>query len=604
MRSRIPCPCFMRHMRLRGILRKKLTMKFDQRLLRLIPHLRAYLLMMLLLGLLTGSVTLLQALYVSRIIHHVFLAGQTLSQLVPLLATLAIVILIRSMLSWLSELVAGKSARAVKTKLRQQLFAHLLALGPSYTQSERSGELANSLVEGIESLDAYFSQYLPQLFFTLLIPLVIVIAVFSVDPLSGLILLMTAPLLPFFMALIGMMANALTKRQWKLMSLMSAHFLDVLQGMTTLKLFGRSSKQQDTIRRMSEQFRTSTMQVLRVAFLSSLVLELGATISTAIIAVEIGLRLLYAQMDFSQAFFVLLLAPEFYLPLRTLGTRYHAAMSSSAVSHRLFAILATPVPIGNNTPSFKQQPEPVTALAVEHLFYTYSDQRTALQDVSFSIPLGQKVALVGASGAGKSTLVHLLMRFIEPNTGNISIQGQASHAMSAQTWRTQIALVSQRPYLFNLTVAENIRMGNPQATQAAVIQAAQQACAHDFIQALPHGYDTIIGERATRLSGGQAQRISLARALLKNAPLLILDEATANLDSATEAQVLHSLAHVMQGRTTLVVAHRLETIADADQIIVMAQGRIVETGTHQTLLQQQGLYYQLLSAYEQKGQAA
>ncbi len=586
-------------------------MKFDKRLLRLIPHLRFYSLLTLVLGLLTGSAIILQAQYISRIIAHVFLAGQSISQLIPLFLLLLIVILARGVLSWLNEMFASKSARTVKTHLRQRLFAHLLALGPSYTHSERSGELANSLIEGVESLDAYFSQYLPQLFFTVLIPLVIVIAVFSTDLLSGFILLVTAPLLPFFMALIGMAANALTKRQWKLMSLMSAHFLDVLQGMTTLKLFGRSSAQQETIRRISEQFRISTLQVLRVAFLSSLILELGATISTAIIAVEIGLRLLYAQVDFTHAFFVLLLAPEFYLPLRTLGTRHHAAMNSTSAAQRIFAILDIPLATHNahseqhlTTQASETTGEQTALLAVEHVSYRYSEQRTALQDVSFCIQPGQKVALVGASGAGKSTLVNLLMGFLSTDTGTIRIHDRALHTLPAHEWRAQIALVPQRPYLFNMSVIENIRMGRPEATPAEVIAAAKQAAAHDFIQALPQGYDTVIGERATRLSGGQAQRISIARALLKNAPLLILDEATANLDRATEEHVLATIAPTGLEHATLIIAHRLATTVDADQIIVMKHGHIVETGTHAELMQRRDAYYQLFSAYSERGVAA
>jgi ATP-binding cassette subfamily C protein CydD len=483
----------------------------------------------------------------------------------------------------------------VKTELRERLFAHLLALGPTYTKGERSGELTNTLVEGVEALDAYFSQYLPQIFLVVLMPLVIVIVVFSIDPLSGIVLLVTAPVLPIFMILIGMQAEALTKKQWKLMSLMSAHFLDVLQGITTLKLFGRSAAQEETIRNVSERFRHTTMRVLRVAFLSSLVMEMGATLSTAIIAVEIGLRLLYGQIAFQPALFVLLLAPEFYLPLRTLGTRYHAGMTGSAAAQRIFEILEIPLPsdalkiplspipwetagapMGSRETAGVPMGSRETGIRFEDVSFAYDESRPVLKSVSLHIEPGQQVALVGASGAGKSTLAHLLLRFMEPESGTISINGIASTEISASEWREQIAWAPQRPYLFNATVAENIRLAAPNATHEEVVQAAQQADAHEFIIQLPQGYATIIGERGTSLSGGQVQRLSLARAFLKNAPVLIVDEATSNLAPEQEAQVLAAMQRLMQGRMVLIIAHHLSAIYNADQVIMLTDGQIVD----------------------------
>ncbi len=577
-------------------------MKFDKRLLRQIRGVRTYLVVTVGLSVVIGVLIVVQAHYLSSIIHGVFLAGQTLDQIKMLLLSLLVVIMVRAALVWGSEVMANRIAGQVKTNLRERLFAHLLALGPAYTKGERSGELTNTIVEGVEALDAYFSQYLPQLCLTILVPLIIVIAVFSVDVLSGLVLLLTAPLLPIFMILIGMMADTLTKRQWRLLSLMSAHFLDVLQGLTTLKLFGRSQAQQETIRRISDRFRHTTMRVLRVAFLSSLVLEMGATMSTAIIAVEVGLRLLYGHMAFQQAFFVLLLAPEFYLPLRTLGTRYHAGMTGSAAAQRIFEILEIPVPVGARliTPSSGGLivPLPNGIIQFEDVHYVYDGQRPALKGVSFQVPPGQKVALVGPSGAGKSTVAHLLLRFIDPDSGRVCVNGTPLQDVPAQDWRRQVAWVPQHPYLFNATVAENIRFGRPEATLTEVMVAAHQAHAHEFIQALPQGYDTIIGERGARLSGGQAQRLSLARAFLKNTPLLILDEATSNLDSEYEMLVLRATERLMQGRTVLIIAHRLSTVYYADQIVVLQAGRVVEVGTHASLLQRSGLYKQLVHAYE------
>lgn len=590
-------------------------MKFDKRLLTQIKGVRAYLALTIGLSSLMGILIVMQAHFLSSLINGVFLASQALSQVQVLVLCLLAVIVVRAVLIWGSEVAASRVAGQVKTNLRERLFAKLFASGPGYTKGERSGELINTIVEGVESLDAYFSQYLPQLFLTILVPLIIVIAVFSVDVLSGLVLLLTAPVLPVFMILIGTMADAMTKKRWKLLSLMSAHFLDVLQGLTTLKLFGRSEAQKETIRRISDQYRHTTMKVLRIAFLSSLVLEMGATISTAIIAVEVGLRLLYGQISFQSAFFVLLLAPEFYLPLRSLGTRFHAAMTGFSSAQRIFEILETPIPTRvalSTQPVMRYDMEnanhttSIVTLAgsnirFDNVYYTYDGQRPALKGVSFEIQPGQKVALVGPSGAGKSTVASLLLRFIEPNSGNVSVNGISLQDIPAQDCCGQISWVPQRPYLFNTTIAENIRLGCPEATLAEVVEAATRACAAEFISALPQRYDTVIGERGTRLSGGQAQRIALARAFLKDAPLLILDEPTAHLDAENERLVIEAIEQLVQRRTVLMIAHNLATVSKADAILVLEEGRIIETGNHSSLLELSGMYQRLVNAYSGVG---
>src|SRR5690606_31105200 len=326
-----------------------------------------------------------------------------------------------------------------------------------------------------------------------------------------------------------------SRAQWRALSRMSAHFLDALQGLPTLKLFGRSRAEIERIRVISDQFRDTTMSVLRVAFLSALVLELLSTISVAIVAVEIGLRLLYERMTFADAFFVLVIAPEFYLSLRMLGTRFHAGMSGFAAAERIFAVLETPPPAAPDAPP-AALPERITTVRFERVAFAYdAGERPALNGVSFEIRHGEKVALVGPSGAGKSTIVQLLLRFIEPGGGQITVDGVPLALIPADVWRTQIAWVPQRPHLFQTTIADNIRLARPDAPLEDVVRAAEQAHADEFIRAMPQGYATPIGERGARLSGGQAQRIALARAYLKDAPLLLLDEPTANLDAETEA---------------------------------------------------------------------
>ena len=573
-------------------------MIFDNRLLRQARPAQTDLILTVGLGLLAGIVLVGQAYYLSQIVNRVFLAGGSLANVQPWLLILLALSLVRAGLTWAGRVTAQRAAGRVKSNLRDRLTAHLLALGPAYTRGERSGELTNTMVEGVEALDAYFSQYLPQLAMAALIPLTILAVVFPLDLTTGLVLLLTAPLIPIFMRLIGSLADALTRRQWVSLSRMSAHFLDVLQGLTTLKLLGRSREQIKVIAFISDRFRQTTMSVLRVAFLSALVLEWVATLSTAVVAVEIGLRLLYGHLAFEQAFFVLILAPEFYLPLRLLGARFHAGMSGVAAARRIFAVLDTPIPVAPAPPAPRPQqpaPRPIRFAGVRYAYD--AGERTALNGVSFRLVPGQRVALVGPSGAGKTTIAHLLLRFIEPEQGTITVDGAPLARFNRADWRSQLAWVPQHPYLFNASVADNIRLARPNAGPDEVRRAARLAHADAFIEVLPQGYETPIGERGARLSGGQAQRLALARAFLKDAPYLILDEATANLDPEHEAKIQAAIDRLVQGRTALVIAHRLRTVFAADNILVIAGGQIVQTGSHASLMSREGLYKQLVTAH-------
>ncbi len=572
-------------------------MNVDKRLLHEAKAVRTGFMVTITLGFLGGVATVLQARYVSDIINDAFLEHATLAWLQPLFISLLLVIGSRALFIWGSAIAANRVAGAVKQSLRERLLTHIVALGPTYASRERTGELSNTIVEGIEALDAYFNQYLPQLAWAALVPLTVLFFVLPRDPLSGVVLFLTAPIIPVFMVLIGKLADNLTKKQWHSLSRMSAHFLDVLQGLTTLKILGRSREQIATIAAISERFRQTTLGVLRVAFLSALVLELVATISTAVIAVEVGLRLLYGHMVFREAFFVLLLAPEFYLPLRMLGTRFHAGMSGVAAAKRIFAVLETPLPATTAVPIGTLPPSRLD-IRFHDVYFAYEEgERPALRGVSLHIPARKKVALVGPTGAGKSSIAHLLLRFIEPDQGEISVNGVPLASLPADVWRQQVAWVPQRPYLFHDSVAANIRIGRPTASREAVLRAAQLAHVHEFVASLPAGYDTIIGEQGSRFSGGQDQRIALARAFLKNAPLLILDEATSNLDPENEALLQEATLSLMAGRSVLIIAHRLSTVYQADKIIVIAGGRVVETGRHAELSRQGGLYQRLVTAY-------
>ncbi|MCL7452567.1 MAG: thiol reductant ABC exporter subunit CydD [Anaerolineae bacterium] len=586
-------------------------MKLDARLLERTRLPRLALGLSISLGLLGGIVTVGQAWLLSRVISRVFLAGDGLPQVGQFLLGFLLLSFARAGLAWGAEVAAHRTADRVKQDLRSRLVTRLLALGPIYARGERSGELANTLVEGIEALDAYFRQYLPQLALAALVPLTVLLFVLPLDWISALVLLVTAPLLPLFMMLIGSAADALTRQQWASLSRMSAHFLDVLQGLSTLKHLGRSREQIQAIARVSDRFRQTTMGVLRIAFLSALVLEMVATISTAIVAVQVGLRLLYGHLSFEQAFFALLLAPEFYLPLRLLGTRFHAGIEGVAAAERIFDILDTPPPQGAMRgeprdpglgPAGLLQQRNLPAVRFHDVHAAYgAGEAPALQGVSFQLAPGEKVAVVGPSGAGKTTVAYLLLRFMEPSGGAILAGETPLSRVAAEEWRQALSWVPQNPYLFHGTVAENIRLGRPGATMDEVAWAARQAHAHSFVEALPAGYGTLIGERGARLSGGEAQRLALARAFLKDSPLLILDEATANLDPETEGLVQDALVRLLERRTALIIAHRLNTVYRADRILVLDQGRIVEEGRHEELLQREGLYRRLAGAYAPGG---
>ena len=575
----------------------------DKRLVHEVKPVWGYLMLTVGLGIGISLLAVAQAWFFSRVVAGVFLEGATLSSVWKFLLILLGIIVLRAAFQGLSETSAHEAAFRIKAILRQRLMSHIVSLGPVYARGERTGELITTVVEGTESLEEYFSKYLPQLILAAVIPLLILGFVFPVDWKSGLILLLTGPLIPVFMILIGKLAEKQSLHQFQSLSWMSAHFLDVLRGLTTLKVFGRSKDQTRVIERVSDSFRKTTLNVLRIAFLSALVLEFLTTMSTALIAVTIGLRLVYGTLTFSAGLFLLLLAPEFYTPLRMLGLNFHAGLSGVNAAGRIFEILDTPLMSLEENVKVRddqsgQELSSKFHISFQHVNLTYqAGEAPALKEINLSVFSGERVAFVGPSGAGKTSLAEILLGFIEPSEGNVLVNGEPLKTISLESWREQIAYVPQKPYLFAGSIADNIHLGRPSATFEEVRKAAQDGLAHEFIVALPEGYDTLLGEEGTRLSGGQAQRIVIARAILKDAPLLILDEVTSSLDPASEYAVQQSLKRLMQGKTAIIIAHRLSTVRHADRILVLDKGQIVEQGNHEALISQQGLYYRMVSEY-------
>lgn len=545
----------------------------DPRLLRRTRAVRPLLAADVALGVATVVPILVQAVALARVVTGAF-DGVPLHQLRGELAVLALAFAARGLLGWAGEVAGRRAAASVMSELRGALVARRLSADPTGADGAEAGELVAAAVSGVDALETYFARYLPQVVLATVVPLGVLGWVATADLESAAIMALTLPLVPLFMWLLGRAAEQRTRERWEALRQLSTHFLDVVRGLPTLRAFNRGAAQAEEIAAVGERYRRTTMETLRVAFLSGSVLELAATLGVALVAVTVGVRLAGGTLGLQTGLTVLVLAPELYLPLRRLGAEYHAGADGIAVAERLFALLdAPPAAVAGGA---RRAPSPAGApVSLEGVAFAYPARPALVLDgLDLTLAPGETVALVGASGAGKSTLVALLLGFVTPAAGRVAVGGVDLAECELDGWRERLAWVPQRPSLLRGSVAENVRLGRPSAADAEVAAALALAGADGFVRALPEGFETVIGDGGRPLSPGERRRIGLARAFLRDAPLVILDEPTADLDPAAVAVVGAAVRRLAAGRTMLLIAHRPELVAHADRVVRLEGGQI------------------------------
>jgi thiol reductant ABC exporter CydD subunit len=546
----------------------------DARLLRRARAVRVLLAADAALGLLAALLVLAQAVLLAHVAARAFV-GASLADVAMPVGLLVAVVAGRAVAAWGFEVAGRRAATDVLSQLRLDLVERRLRDRPAALDGAESGEVATAAVAGVDTLEAAFARYLPQLVLAAVVPLAVLALVGSIDFISAGVMLLTLPLVPVFMWLVGRYTERRTRERWRALAHLATHFLDVVRGLPTLRAFNRGQWQTGRVAQVSDEYRQATMGTLRLAFLSGTVLELAATMGIALVAVTVGVRLVEGGLGFEAGLTVLVLAPELYLPLRNLAAQYHTSADGLAVAERLLDLLEEPPAVGSG-PAVPPSPRiaPVRLHGVSFAYPARED--VVLESVDLELTPGETVALVGPSGSGKSTIASLLLRLAEPTGGHVSAGAVDLAACDVMAWRAQVAWVPQRPTLFRSTVAENIRLGAAAAGDKRVRAAAELAGADAFVRELPDGYDTVVGDGGRPLSAGQLQRIVLARAFLRDAPLVILDEPTANLDPENAELVADAVERLREGRTVLLITHRLALARRADRIVTLAGGRVVE----------------------------
>lgn len=572
-------------------------MLIHRRLLALTASVRGWLALLVILGLLIAATFIGQGVLTAWVIGLIF-AGESRQAAAPLMLAILALVIVRAALQWFEGVGAKMMAVAIKERLRTRLYAHLLDLGVGYLVRERTGAVQATLVDGVQHLEGYLTRYIPQCFVALIAPVPIIAFLYLVDPLIAIVVVACMALIPIAPAAYSRLLGRYGQSHWEAYSALNARFLDALQGMITLKAFNASERHGRQLNEEAWRLYRATMLQLMISLVGTGFIGLltGAGTSAAIGIGSVTLAGGAATM--ADLLLILLLVGECFRPLLLLDRYWHIGYLGIAASNAIHRLLDAQPEVRSPASAIRAIPG-VTRPAVrfQHVFFGYNaGERPALVDLSFSIDPGERVALVGRSGAGKSTVVALLLRFFDPQRGIITLDGRDLREYDLESLRRMVAVVSQDTYLFYGTIADNLRLARPGATQVELEAAAQAANIHAFITGLPQGYETIVGERGMRLSGGERQRIAIARALLKDAPILILDEATSSVDAANEALIQDALERLTAGRTTLIIAHRLSTVVHADRIIVLEAGRVVESGTHDELTTYQGTYAQLVAA--------
>jgi ATP-binding cassette subfamily C protein CydD len=546
----------------------------DPRLLSRTRSARPLLVTDVVLGIGTSVAVLLGATMLARIAAEAF-HGAPLHTLAPSFAWLILAFVLRGMFAWAMEVAGRRAAWDVLSDLRLALAAKRLRTQPTAVDGAEGAEITTVSVQGVEALEGYFARYLPQVVLACVVPLLVIAWVAFVDLEAAVIMLLTLPLVPVFMWLIGSYTADMTRERWQALRQLSSHFLDVVRGLPTLRSFGRGTDEVAVISEVSERYRRTTMETLRISFLSGSVLELAATIGVALVAVTAGVRLVGGSLGLQAGLTVIILAPELYLPYRRLGAEYHASADGLAVADRMFELLDAPAAVGAGGP--RLAPSPATAqVHLERVSFSYPTRSVPVLD-GFDLELspGEIVALVGESGAGKSTVASLLLGLLSPTSGRITVGDVDLSECRLDEWRRLVAWVPQHPTLFRASVADNIRLGDPEASPEAVRAAAALAGADEFISALPDAYDTLVGDGRRTLSPGERRRIGLARAFVRDAPLVILDEPTADLDPRSVSIVAGAVRRLQTGRTMLVIAHRPELVQSADRVVRVLDGAAV-----------------------------
>ena len=563
---------------------------------------RRWLMTSRLLGFVSGVLIIAQAWFLARILHHMIMENIPREALLLPFIQLVLIFILRAWVVWLRERVGFHAGQQIRFEIRRQVLDRLQQAGPAWIQGKPAGSWATLILEQIDDMHDYYARYLPQMALAACVPLLIVVAIFPSNWAAALILLVTAPLIPLFMALVGMGAADANRRNFLALARLSGHFLDRLRGMDTLRIFDRGEAETENIREASQDFRHRTMEVLRL----SGVLEFFTSLSIALVAVYFGFSYL-GELNFgsygtavtlSSGFLALILAPEFFQPLRDLGTFYHAKAQAVGAADSLKTFLEAPLAHPEQGDQTLDTSEPVT-LCAKDLFITSPEGKMLVGPLNFTLSAGQRAVLVGLSGSGKSSLLNALAGFL-PYSGSLKVNGVELRNLHPEGWRRMMSWVGQNPQLPASTLRENVLLGNPDASEQQLQQALDKAWVSEFLPQLPDDIDTVVGEQAARLSVGQAQRVAVARALLAPCRLLLLDEPAASLDAHSEQRVMQALTEASTQQTTLMVTHQLEGLTEWDAIWVMENGQIIEQGTYQQLVDANGVFTSLLASRQEE----